>query len=156
MHSIWCLLVSAGVPRMTLCSSLSVVAHMICRVAHQPEFNFFRPCSLELRAFAVVRYVCVALVPSHQSHHASHTRKAFRRERIACVCIRCCSALFSSVCWTERSRACGARAGTGRFIAHARVFRNVPRRKFTSFSMFYDFLSTPCDKYLFELSLRKF
>ena len=41
------------------------------------------------------------------------------------ACVRCCFALFSSVCWTECARACGARAGTGRFIAHARVFRNV-------------------------------
>ena len=34
------------------------------------EFNFFHLCSRELRAFVVVRYVYVALVPLH---HASHT-----------------------------------------------------------------------------------
>ena len=70
----------------------------------------------------MVRYVYVTLVPSH---YASHTRKAFSRERIARVCNRCCSALFSSLCWTGRARACGARAGTGRFIAYARGFRNA-------------------------------
>ena len=74
--------------------------------------------SSEFRAFAVVRFVYVALVPSH---HASHTRKASRRNRIPRVCVRCCSAFFSSVCWTERARACGARAGTGRFITHVRT-----------------------------------
>ena len=44
------------------------------------EFNLSRLCSPELRAFAVVRYVSVALVTSQ---HASHTRNALRRERIA-------------------------------------------------------------------------
>ena len=32
MHALGCLLVSAGVPRMRLCSSLSVVAHLFCRL----------------------------------------------------------------------------------------------------------------------------
>ena len=32
MHTLWCLPVSAAVSQMRLCSSLSVVAHMICRV----------------------------------------------------------------------------------------------------------------------------
>ena len=50
--------------------------------------------------------------------------KALHHERIARMCIRCCSASFSSVRWTERARACGAHTGTGRFIAHA-CFCNV-------------------------------
>ena len=84
------------------------------------EFNFFRLCSPELRAFAVVRYViCRARSVAPREPHAQGLAS---RKRIARVCIRCCSALFSSVCWTERARACGACVGAGRFIAHARVF----------------------------------
>ena len=85
------------------------------------EFNFFRLFSRELRAFAVVRYVYVVLVPLH---HASHTiprratpshatlrradschTNALHHDRIARKCIRCCSASFSTARWTER-RAC--------------------------------------------------
>ena len=65
-----------------------------------------RVCSGPLR-------VCRARSVAPRESHASHTRKASRRELIARVCIRCCSALLSSVCWTGRACVrCVRRHGT--------------------------------------------
>ena len=72
--------------------------------------------SLEFRAFAVVRHENVALVPSH---HASHTRKVSRRERIARVCIRL------------NARVRAVRAPARDVSSHTRVFFATCTHQFT-------------------------
>ena len=75
------------------------------------EFNFFRLCSPELRAFAAIRYLFVTLVTPH---HASHTRNVLRRERIArsAYPMSPCFVVIRVLDWTRTCVRCARQRGT--------------------------------------------
>ena len=84
--------------------------------------------SPELRAFAVVSCEYVALVPSHDS---SHTRKAFRRERIARVYPMLLCLLCFHPCVGLNARARAVRAPARDVSSHTRVCFATCTHQFT-------------------------
>ena len=83
MRTLWCLLVSAGVPRMRLCSSLSVVQHLICRLVFfffNAELVFLRPCLLR-RLVRPLYFKMILKINSKNRTYKVSTNIFFKKQR---------------------------------------------------------------------------